>query len=422
MGNYLIHRSDERKDHKYVARVRLKKQTKNKKYRYFYDLDAYKAYMKKLDGDKAKKESIKDNKSKIEFFIEEKFNDALESFPKLTDKDEKIKNIVSDNKEKTVKAYMKKLDGDKAKKESIKDNKSKIEFFIEEKFNDALESLPKITSKDEKVKKIISDNKEKTVKELKEGSKYLKTNDETSYEEYQKNEPDFMKNVREIKQPTTKEYDMSEINELYDPNDPGRSENCAICSTAYELRRRGYDVEAISNSDGLTFWHFEFMYENPEIVHCDPNGEVLSLSEYTKDLEKGPTRLWQEHYNVYEEEEDYYSNSETIEKTIAEQSGKNTRGNLLVFWNGGGGHSMVYEVDEDGKVLIRDCQVNKTFELSEILWRSTSINFLRTDNLKLKENILELVQPNKPNLKTKERRVRGFDNETRRRGKNTSKK
>ena len=350
MGNYLIHRSDERKDHKYIARVPLKKQTKNKKYMYFYDLDSYKAYMKKRDVDKIKKVN---------------------------------------------------------EKEQIKDNKSKIEFFIEEKFNDAIESLPKLTSNDEKVKKTISDNKEKTVKDLKKESNYLKTNDKTSYEKYQKNEPDFMKDVREIKPPTTKEYDMSEINELYDPKDPGRSENCGICSTAYELRRRGYDVEAISNSDGLTFWHFEFMYENPEIVHCDPNGEVLSLSEYTKDLEKGPTRLWQEHYNVYEEEGDYYSNSETIEKTIAEQSGKNTRGNLLVFWNGGGGHSMVYEVDKDGKVLIRDCQVNQTFELSEILWRSTSINFLRTDNLKLKENILELVQPNKPNLKMKRKKSKG---------------
>ena len=63
--------------------------------------------------------------------------------------------------------------------------------------------------------------------------------------------------------------------------------------------------------------------------------------------------------------------------------------------------------DKDGKVLIRDCQVNQTFELSEILWRSTSINFLRTDNLKLKENILELVQPNKPNLKMKRKKSKG---------------
>ena len=70
LGNYLIHRSDERKDHKYIARIRLKKQTKNKKYRYFYDLDSYKAYIKKQDVDKVKKvnekEQIKDKKSKIE--------------------------------------------------------------------------------------------------------------------------------------------------------------------------------------------------------------------------------------------------------------------------------------------------------------------------------------------------------------------
>lgn len=95
MGNYFIHRSDERKDHKYIARVPLKKQTKNKKYMYFYDLDSYKAYMKKRDVDKIKKvnekEQIKDKKSKIEFFIEEKLKDAIESLPKLTSNDEKVK-------------------------------------------------------------------------------------------------------------------------------------------------------------------------------------------------------------------------------------------------------------------------------------------------------------------------------------------
>ena len=124
LGNYLIHRSDERKDHKYIARVPLKKQINNKKYRYFYDLDSYKAYMKKRDVDKIKKVN---------------------------------------------------------EKESTKDNKSKIEFFIEEKLAATIESLPKLTSNDEKVKKTISDNKEKKVKDLKKESKYLKTNHKTSY-------------------------------------------------------------------------------------------------------------------------------------------------------------------------------------------------------------------------------------------------
>ena len=69
---------------------------------YFYDLDSYKAYMKKRDVDKIKKvnekEQIKDKKSKIEFFIEEKFNDAIESLPKLTSNDEKDQKTISENK------------------------------------------------------------------------------------------------------------------------------------------------------------------------------------------------------------------------------------------------------------------------------------------------------------------------------------
>jgi hypothetical protein len=64
--------------------------------------------------------------------------------------------------------------------------------------------------------------------------------------EYQKNEPPFMKKVPDIPENVVyeKKEDMEKINEEYDPYDDSRSMNCGNCSAAYELRRRGYDVEA----------------------------------------------------------------------------------------------------------------------------------------------------------------------------------
>lgn len=72
----------------------------------------------------------------------------------------------------------------------------------------------------------------------------------------------------------------------------------------------------------------------------------------------------------------------------------NSRGNLMVRWVGGGGHSMIWETDTHGRVTIRDAQTNKVVFLKEILPYCTLVECVRTDNLELKEGILATVEEN----------------------------
>lgn len=56
---------------------------------------------------------------------------------------------------------------------------------------------------------------------------------------------------KRIKGKHTPEQDLKAVNPDYDdPTDMGARVNCTMCSTAYELRRRGYDVEAQKTMKG----------------------------------------------------------------------------------------------------------------------------------------------------------------------------
>ena len=125
----------------------------------------------------------------------------------------------------------------------------------------------------------------------------------------------------------------------------GRTENCMLCTTALDLKRRGYDVKAGICPDGC----------------------------YARDLK-----------NWYKEKKD-----PTMGRfnSIVEQLNKQpdgSYGNFMVYWAEGGGHSMFYRV-EDGKAVIYDAQSNKKYSMNEIAKHANMTLpghcFLRTDNL-----------------------------------------
>lgn len=125
----------------------------------------------------------------------------------------------------------------------------------------------------------------------------------------------------------------------------GRTENCMLCTTALDLKRRGYDVKAGVSPDGyyardLTNWYKE---------------------------KKAPTMG---RFN------------RVIEQLNSQPDG--AYGNLMVYWAEGGGHSMFYRV-EDGKAVIYDAQSNKKYSINEIAKHANMTLpghcFLRTDNL-----------------------------------------
>lgn len=156
---------------------------------------------------------------------------------------------------------------------------------------------------------------------------------------------------------TVKE-DMKDVNMEYryalfhssDRN--GRTQNCMLCTTALDLKRRGYDVKAGTASDGFTDDALKKWYKNPKI-------QKDRLDDIIRTLKKEP---------------------------------EGSYGNFMCIWKMGGGHSMFYRI-EDGKVAIYDAQSGKYYKditksslITEMWGGSNQYNgtaFCRTDNLKI---------------------------------------
>lgn len=129
----------------------------------------------------------------------------------------------------------------------------------------------------------------------------------------------------------TEKQDLKRTNPEYGNTASNTKSNCMLCTTAYDMRRRGYEVRANKASWG---------YDEEDVNRWYPKAKIEHV--------KGAT------------------NKESQENLFNELSNqKNARGNLIVSWDydktgSFGGHSMVYEV-KDGKVSILDAQSGKTY-------------------------------------------------------------
>lgn len=331
-----------KKKHKYIAKVPISKG----KYRYFYTKEEYEAYKNRKNN---KETTKKTKKSSVSKFFSNVFNS--------------IKNLFKKPKKKLAKVL------DKGKK------------FVDE-----------VIFGKKKGKK--SDRNFKYIKRIKmSNGKYRYFYDEDEYSrylqsrEYQENEPEFMKKISKISEEDSFDVldNMEKINPGYSRYDKSTSRNCANCTAAYELRCRGYDVKAEEYKNvgeylfnGLQY-RFAYYYKDAKPIMLDDKGDEHKSAFIG-------TR--------YQKEFDY--SAQTVEKAIAKHSGKNTRGDISVEWKQGSAHSMVYEVDSKGNVLIRDCQTNRVHKVSEISGKVKNIIITRTDNLELKKGILNAVEDNQP--------------------------
>lgn len=149
----------------------------------------------------------------------------------------------------------------------------------------------------------------------------------------------------------------------------GSSNNCTYCTTAYELRRRGYDVKANYVRQGRT---------------------VESASKFFKDafVENDFTEAFDKYSRVSQSE--YIQN---ISDKLAKY-GNGARGNFCGQYPlrlGGGGHSIIWEV-VDGKTIFRDGQSGKTYSsATEALqfFQPGSSKFWRTDNLEINPDTIK---------------------------------
>ena len=163
------------------------------------------------------------------------------------------------------------------------------------------------------------------------------------------------------KELTIKE-DLKHINPAYKDFYENTKHNCVLCSVAYDMRRRGYDVSAQKA---------RFGYGDNDTASFYKNGKFVDIP-YEKGL---------------------FASSKTFKKVESELSkqGNGARGFIHVGWNGGGGHSMAYEVTPKGIQVIDSQSAKANKSLKDIVNRSYDMTYMRTDNLKPNFDLIKKV-------------------------------
>ena len=171
--------------------------------------------------------------------------------------------------------------------------------------------------------------------------------------------------------PTSREEDIKAVNPDFKLGGYGATNNCFLCTTAYDMRRRGYDVEAKKmNGDGVESRALKSLYKNPVINKISDKDPVTGKRSS----------------NVNVNRQNMINNAK---KEITAQG--DSRGNIMVMWSTAGGHSMAYEV-KHGALEILDTQCGRVYKGSEVdrlLSRTKDIQYARLDNLEIKEKAMK---------------------------------
>lgn len=141
--------------------------------------------------------------------------------------------------------------------------------------------------------------------------------------------------------------DMKAVNPMFLTNRPDYTRNCMYCTSAYEMRRRGYDVQA-NKIDCQGF-------DTSAVNRWFPNAKNVPIANIDKVLEGHPIKKFNYYFNF---------KNPVIAPTLKalKNQGDGARGMLFVMFDKGawGGHCISYDVN-NGKVTLRDPQSNETF-------------------------------------------------------------
>lgn len=387
--NYLQHwgieKGGKKQNHKYYMRVNSG--NPKKPYIYFYSQAEYQAWLNK--GDK---------NTPVKKRAQKKLN-ILERMKKLS-------NQVVDTFDKDRNGKLDPIDNIQKKQSQKKQAKEAAE-------KKEQQAKAERAKKAEKAGHDKEPANHKYVAKLMINGKYRYFYTQQELDSFYKNNSDFsdpaMQKFGLIKHAQTEEESQSEINKNYHvgkqkngfDSEPGWSSNCYDCTLAYEARRRGYDVEAMydtNGADGATQASFYEGVEQPfkkagitgrgTAVERDASGKVTAY-------EPNPNSGWDYPKNNKQ------SGSKQLEDLSSELSDKypdGARGNLCVMWKGGGGHSVAWE-KKDGEVYIHDAQNNTTVKMSDYGKKDNiadvggSVVALRTDDKKMTQKAADYLQP-----------------------------
>lgn len=354
----------EKQNHKYVAKVE-----KGKKTRYFYTKEEWWAYLK--GNQTAKKETAK--KSTIGKALGDLINDGknlLSSIFKNQSKTSKQTDTVKAVESAVTKLVDKgqKFVSSAASNITTKQQAATGKQYVTNKTNESLNMLLIIpTSWVEKAFNFVKN--------------LFKKDDENTPPD---KDVEQAKSLDELDRKDTemeKFEDQALVNPDYDPYDETYSMNCAYCTAAYDLRRRGYDVEAMPydpNTYNANVYDIASWYKNTTVDDWSIETEGLTYDPDTNSL------VDVDHREVLNRT-----------KQSLEDMPDDSYGQFCVYWTVGGGHSMVWE-KENGKIFIRDCQTNKAYGYDDwmnvyrTMVEGTAI--LRTDNREPSNDILKTVR------------------------------
>ena len=163
----------------------------------------------------------------------------------------------------------------------------------------------------------------------------------------------------------TLDADMTACNPKYSKGGVYKN-NCISCALAYDLRRRGYDVEAVpidttSAINGSLPVQLGF-YKGEKLETFDvPSDNNVAMKQFSDRILK---------------------------------YGDGSRGLLRIRWKNGDGHAAIWEVSGD-TVVIRDPQNNTIVNLLDYVRRAKTFYYFRTDNLELTKKAGRLVKNRK---------------------------
>lgn len=199
-----------------------------------------------------------------------------------------------------------------------------------------------------------------------------------------------LKSFSELKKNNTKESNdehQKKVNPKFNKSTYDYSMNCSFCTAAYDLRKRGYDVEAnpISTVEAYTF------------------DEICSWYKGAKSISNVDVR--NAHDATVKSRDDILSKKDMLLKSL-KSNGEGARGHLGLYWLNGDGHDVVWEI-ENGEAVIRDCQSGKKVEMTDggtgIVFNMEgfppsivySYEYVRVDNLEPTEEILRTIRNRK---------------------------
>lgn len=204
--------------------------------------------------------------------------------------------------------------------------------------------------------------------------------------------------------PKTTDENLKRVNPNYSiSNDEKWHSNCVNCSLAFELRRRGYEVQAKPNPLGEdTEKYLPKTFKNPKrkvVGKEHPVTTVLNRHNMTEeDIDKlDMDELSRISSEMYEEWEKVYAhNGKGKKNLIAEfhsamaKEPAGSRGQLGLAWGPFGGHSICYEINGKGECIIYDPQSGEKYtgkKVDKLLKHAELIDYTRLDNLEINPEV-----------------------------------